>query len=239
MATPLAPDASANRQSLVEHSPSTVMALNVSRAESTQRPMQQRRRHLRVGRQEAEHRGHVRLDHPGAFGRAADGERAARRLHRDGVFLGKRVGRHDGARRLARPCRGRARPRPHGCPATTLSIFRPTPITPVDATSTCSGAQPSAAAVSIVMRSRMCHALVARAGVGAAAVDDDGRGRGRRCRSRWRRETSTGAALARLVVKMPAAAAGAVGGDDRQVERRCRLLDAAVHGPPSGSPSAR
>ncbi len=32
--TPLAPDASANSESFVEHSPSTVMALNVSRADS-------------------------------------------------------------------------------------------------------------------------------------------------------------------------------------------------------------
>src|SRR5688572_26520747 len=34
MTTPLAPDASANTQSLVEHSPSTVIALKVSRADS-------------------------------------------------------------------------------------------------------------------------------------------------------------------------------------------------------------
>ncbi len=34
MTTPLEPEASANSESLVEHSPSTVMALNVSRAES-------------------------------------------------------------------------------------------------------------------------------------------------------------------------------------------------------------
>jgi hypothetical protein len=40
-------------------------------------------------------------------------------------------------------------------PGTTRSILRPTPITPVEATSTSSAAQPSAAAVSAVMRTAL------------------------------------------------------------------------------------
>ena len=73
--TPLAPLASAKTQSLVEHSPSTVMALNVSRADVDERAVQQRRRHRGIGREEAEHRRHVRLDHARALGHAADAER--------------------------------------------------------------------------------------------------------------------------------------------------------------------
>ena len=37
-----------------------------------QRPVEQRLRHGRIGRDEAEHRRHHRLDHAGALGHAAD-----------------------------------------------------------------------------------------------------------------------------------------------------------------------
>ena len=44
-----------------------------------ERALQQRRRDRGVGRHDAEHRGHQRLDHPGALGHAADAEGAVRR----------------------------------------------------------------------------------------------------------------------------------------------------------------
>ena len=61
-------------------------------------------------------------------------------------------------------------------PVTTRSIFSVTPMTPVVATSTCSGGQPTAPAVSSAIRRACVESLRAGAGVGAAAVDDDGAG---------------------------------------------------------------
>ena len=100
MVTPLAPLASANTQSLVEHSPSTVIALNVTSVDGRQRALQQRRLDLRVGRDDAQHGRHQRLDHPRALGDAADAEacRPASSTSTAASF-GKRIGRHDRARR--------------------------------------------------------------------------------------------------------------------------------------------
>src|SRR5688572_21803842 len=91
-------------------------------------------------------------------------------------------------------------------PGTTLSILRFTPITPVDATSTCSTPQPRAAAASLTIRSAsampcvpvhaFAHPLLTTIARAMPPV-----------RSRCRRDTRTGAALARFVVKMPAAEA--------------------------------
>ena len=74
--------ASANTQSLVEHSPSTVIALNVSRADSLQRALQQRRRHRASVVRKPSIVAMHRLDHAGALGHAADAEGPARRLRR-------------------------------------------------------------------------------------------------------------------------------------------------------------
>ena len=91
-------------------------------------------------------------------------------------------------------------------PVTTLSIRRLTPMTPVEATSTCSGLHPMPAATSAAMRSasRMpwtpvqafAHPLFTTMARATPLL-----------RSRWRFETRTGAACARLVVKIPAAEA--------------------------------
>jgi len=71
--TPLLPEAIANSESFVEHSPSTVIALNVSRADSTSATIAGARGcHLRIGGNEPEHRRHVRFDHAGALGHRAD-----------------------------------------------------------------------------------------------------------------------------------------------------------------------
>ena len=91
-----------------------------------------------------------------------------------------------------------------GMPVRSLSIFRLTPITPVDSTSTCDTSQPTAAAVNVAISwasARPCgpvHALaqpllvmMARARPPVAA----------RCFS----QTSNGAALARFNVNTPAA----------------------------------
>ena len=156
MVTPLAPDASANRRIV-----GGALAVNGDGVERVagrrlQRPPQQRRRHLRVGRQEAEHRRHVRLDHAGALGHAADRERALRAvctvtacsLGNGSVVMMAR------AASLPLPRASARRPR-HGYPRRPCRSCSATPMTPVEATSTSSGAQPTAAAVSAAMR-RAC-----------------------------------------------------------------------------------
>ena len=60
-----------------------------------------------------------------------------------------------------------------GIPARIASILRLTPITPVDATSTCSSLQPTALGGELRHLLRVGHALRAGAGVGAAAVGHD------------------------------------------------------------------
>ena len=52
-----------------------------------------------VGRQEAEHRRHARLDHAGALRHAADADRALGRGDLDRARLRERIGRHDRAHR--------------------------------------------------------------------------------------------------------------------------------------------
>ena len=59
--------------SLVDVSESTVMRLNVRPTAAAQRRVARRGRERRVGGDEREHRGHVRLDHAAALGHAADG----------------------------------------------------------------------------------------------------------------------------------------------------------------------
>ena len=129
-------------------------------------------------------------------------------LIRAADFLRERVGRHDRARRRLVPDRRRARLNAAGSPPRILSIGRPTPITPVDATSTCSTGQPTSRAVSAAISratrspsspvQALAQPLLTTI---ARAVPPE--------RARCSRETTTGAAIARLVVKTAAACAGA------------------------------
>src|SRR5258705_6308732 len=88
-------------------------------------------------------------------------------------------------------------------PATTRSIGSATPITPVEATSTCSGSQPSALATSSVIR----RALASPSSPVQAFAQPLFTTMAQRVpgvTSRCRFETSTGAACARLAVNGPA-----------------------------------
>ena len=69
----------AARVSVVEVSPSTVIAVEDLSAARRQQRLQRRRRDLRVGEDEAQHRRHVGRDHAGALGDAGDRDRARRR----------------------------------------------------------------------------------------------------------------------------------------------------------------
>jgi hypothetical protein len=94
-----------------------------------------------------------------------------------------------------------------GSPLRIFSMLRDTPMTPVDATSTCSGAHPTSFAVSAAISRATCrpaspvhafaHPLLTTI---ARAIPPD------RCRCSF--DTSTGAACARFVVKTAAAVAG-------------------------------
>ena len=100
MRTPLAPLASANTVSLVEHSPSTVMALKVVSQASIRARCSSAGGTAASGGDEAEHRGQHGLDHPRALAGAADVVDAGGGLDADRVLLRERIGRHDGARRV-------------------------------------------------------------------------------------------------------------------------------------------
>ena len=80
-------------------------------------------------------------------------------------------------------------------------------MTPVEATSTCSGGQPTSARRLGRHLARVGHARVAGARVGAAAVDDD-RARDAAGSAQVIRDTSTGAACTLFSVKTAAAVAG-------------------------------
>src|SRR5437762_8346330 len=88
-------------------------------------------------------------------------------------------------------------------PATTRSMLRPTPITPVDATSTCSDGQPSASATSSAIRVALASPSSPVQALAQPLLTTIAQPVPR-AMSRWRFDTSTGAAWARLVVKMPA-----------------------------------
>ena len=99
---PLAPFASRQTASFVEHSPSTVIELKLrstaGRRKSTASPGLERV----VGRDDREHRRELRVDHPRALCHPADGEA----VHGDRRLLRARVGRENrlgGVRPAARP----------------------------------------------------------------------------------------------------------------------------------------
>ena len=73
-------------------------------------PLEQVRRHGRVGKDIGEHRCHVRRNHARALGDARDPHRPAADLRRRRGALGEGVGGHDGARRPV-PTAGCKRPR--------------------------------------------------------------------------------------------------------------------------------
>ena len=121
--TPVAPFASAKTQSLVEHSPSTVMALKVSSTDRLERALQQRRLDRRVGRHER------RASSPSAARSSRSpwpcrrrGTLRPSRVDFDRRLLRERIGRHDRARGAGAAV-GRQLRRPRRrCRAATLSI---------------------------------------------------------------------------------------------------------------------
>ena len=105
------------------------------------------------------------------------------------------------------PASAPSAPNAAGSPRRIFSIGSATPMTPVDATSTCSAGQPTRRAVSSAMSRATCspsspvHALAQPllTMIARAAPPE---------RARCSRDTTTGAACARLVVKTAAACAG-------------------------------
>ena len=122
-----------------------------------------------VGRDDRQHRREAGMDHPRALRHPADGEPAAR----DGRLLRAAVGREDRAGRgraaVRRERRGRVR-----TPASSRSSGSGTPMTPVERTSTCSGARPSAARPRAAVALGVRDPALAGRGVRDARVDDDG-----------------------------------------------------------------
>ena len=60
-----------------------------------QRLLQQRGRHVCIGRDEGEHRRHIRMDHAGAFGDAGNGDRCIADLNLPRDRLRHGIGGHD------------------------------------------------------------------------------------------------------------------------------------------------
>ena len=126
---------------------STVMRLKVRATADAQRRVARRRRQRRVGGEEGEHRGHVRLDHAAALGHAADGVASGRRRRTRRASCLANVSVVMIASAAASPVGGvervdrlgDARERPGRAAAAT-------PITPVEPTTTSPGSQPSASA---------------------------------------------------------------------------------------------
>jgi hypothetical protein len=103
-------------------------------------------------------------------------------------------------------------------PGTTLSIFNPTPMTPVDATSTASAAHPSGAAVSAAIVSAFARPSLPVQALAQPLFTT--MARAIPCvRSRCCLETSTGAAFARFVVKSAAAGESASAAITAEIER--------------------
>ena len=132
--------------------------------------------------------------------------------------LGPGVGRHDrrGGGLESRRRRARARRRPAPGPASIRSIGSWWPITPVEATRTCSGRQPRSAAAAARPCAGRWPALRAGRRVGVARVDHDGAdvlGRQPLAAPLHRRGTDP------VGGERPGRRAGTVGRQDGQVER--------------------
>ena len=203
--TPLAPLASANTVSLVEHSPSTVMALNVSRVTAASAFFNIAGSTCASHVRKAEHRRHHRLDHarsPSSCRRRGTCPPPSRRC--TAVSFGKRIGRHDGQHRIVMSVAASARAQ------RLRDAVRDLVAGQIDADDARRrdehflGPASELARDELDRRARDVHAGVAGARVRAAAVADN-----RPCAcpsiSRLSRETTTGAAIVLLVVKTAAA----------------------------------
>ncbi len=128
-------------------------------------------------------------------------------LIRAAASFGKRIGGHDRPRRR-RPLIGAERRECRGQPAADLVDRQATPMTPVEATSTCSDRAADQARRFRRHVARNAQAGVAGAGIGAAAVDDD-RARGAAGAREMLARDDDRRGLRLLVVKTAAACAGA------------------------------
>src|SRR5689334_3741401 len=202
MTVPLLPDAIANSESFVEHSPSTVIALKVSRADSTSA-----RCSIAGGTCASV------VMNPSIvamFGSIIPDPFAIAPTTNDPRDVVTRTECSFGNGSVVMIARAASPPLPrasaeHACwiPGMTRSIGSPTPMTPVDATRTCSGGHPSASATCSVIRfafaspsapvHAFAHPLLTTMAHPTPCVA-----------SRCCLETSTGAACARFVVKIPA-----------------------------------
>ena len=111
------------------------------------------------------------------------------------------------ARAAAAPWSAPSAPNAAGSAARILSIESATPMTPVEATSTCSAGQPTRRAVSAAMSRATCMPASPVQAFAQPLLTMTARA-GPPDRARCSRETTTGAACARLVVKTAAAVAG-------------------------------
>src|SRR5258705_7024068 len=202
IATPLLPDAIANSESLVEHSPSTVMALNVSRADSASARCSIAGATCASVAMKPSMVAMFGSIIPEPFAIAPIENEPRGVVTRTACSLGNgSVVMIACAASLPLPCASDEHA--SWMPATTRSIGSATPITPVEATSTCSGSQPSALATSSVIR----RALASPSSPVQAFAQPLFTTMAQpvpRVTSRCRFETSTGAACARLVVNRPA-----------------------------------
>src|SRR3954467_6218870 len=204
--TPLAPFASAKTQSFVEHSPSTVIALNVSSTtvfNARCRMPGSTTASVVTNASMVAMFGSIMPD-PFAIPPTRNVPRA--------LVISTDAALGNGsvvmiARAASLPPQGARAAAAEAIPRVTFSISSATPITPVEATSTSGTLQPTVDAVRAAIASacRMpsapvhafAHPLLTTI---ARAWPDDA--------ERFRRETETGAACARLIVKTPAADAG-------------------------------
>ena len=135
--TPLAPFASRTTASFVEHSPSTEIRLKLSSPPAAGTRWARRLERV-VRRDDGEHRGEPRMDHPRALRHPSDDEPVALG---DGL-LRPAIGGDDRVRRRRRR-RLRAARLTAAARLRARSSGRGTPMTPVERTTTSSGASPS------------------------------------------------------------------------------------------------
>ncbi len=158
-----------------------------------------------IGGEEAKHRRHVRVDHAGAFGDAADAHLAPGDGELDRDLLGKSVAGHDRLGGAGDPSVEESCGASWRIDSSIFSMGSGTPMRPVEQTITCRSRSPSAAAAARGHALGALDPLHAGAGVGVAGVGHD---RAHVRGAQVRRETRTGAALTLFVVKVPATTAG-------------------------------
>ncbi len=159
--------------------------------------------------EERQHRGHVRLDHARALGDA--GERDARppiaQLRSDAHF-GVEVGRQDRARGVRETLRAQRACAAARMPAAIFAIGSGCPITPVEATSTSSGLQPTATRRERRHRARVAQARARPSPRSSSPLVRDDRARDAARETRSRETVHRRADDRRLRVNTPAALAG-------------------------------